>query len=89
MAKEKASQKEMTLEQSKAYRASMYKPTAKILSEKEKRERFKLFWATEKTKYGKGRALEEILWLHLKTTKQDDPEKFEKGLAHFGLKKIK
>jgi hypothetical protein len=89
MAKEKTSPKEMTLEQAKAYRASLYKPSVKVLSEKEKRESFKLFWATEKSKYGKGKALEEVLWIYLKTIKQDDPGKFEKGLAHFGLKKIK
>jgi len=84
-----APQEDMTLEEAKAYRASLYKPTEKILSEKQKRNEFKLFWAKEKKKYKNGRALEEVIWLHLKNTKQDEPASFEKGLAHFGLKKIK
>lgn len=80
---------EMTLAEARAYRLSKYKPQAPVLSEQEKRDQFKLFWARERAKYGKERALEEIVWLHLKSTKQDSPEQFESGLAHFGLKKIK
>jgi hypothetical protein len=52
------------------------------------REAFKLFWAQEKSKYGKSKDLEEILWCHLKAIKMDHPEKFEDGIAHFGFKKI-
>jgi hypothetical protein len=85
----RAMQEEMTLEESKAYRASLYIPAVKALTEKQKRQEFKLFWAKEKKKYKNGRALEEIVWLYLKTTKQDDPASFEKGLASFGVKKIK
>lgn len=81
--------KEMSLEEAKAYRASLYKPELKVLSEQEKREAFRLFWAQEKSKYGKKKELEEIIWLHLKSSKLDKPEDFEKGLSHFGLKKIK
>lgn len=80
---------EMTLEESKAFRASLYREPKKALSEKEKRMQFKLFWAKEKKKYKNGKSLEEILWLHLKNTKQDEPTNFEEGLRHFGLKKIK
>lgn len=79
---------EMTLEQAKAYRASLYKPEEKVLGESEKREQFRLFWATQKSLYGKGRELEEILWLHLKASKMDEPSQFEAGLKHFGLKKL-
>jgi hypothetical protein len=90
MAKGKQAMKEeMTLDEAKAYRASLYIPTTKALTEKQKRNEFKLFWAKEKKKYKNGRSLEEILWLHLKNTKQDEPASFEKGLQHFGLKKIK
>ncbi len=90
MAKEKRERMEdMTLEEAKAFRAANYKPQAKVLTEQERRDLFKMFWAREKAKYGRDRALEEIIWLHLKSTKQDSPEKFESGLAHFGLKKIK
>jgi len=80
---------EMTLEESKAYRASLHKTTEKVLSDDEKKEQFRLFWAKEKYKYGKAKSLEPILWMHLKATKQDDPSKFEAGLQHFGLKKVK
>ncbi len=80
--------KEMSPEESKAYRASLYKPSKKALSENEKREAFKIFWAQEKKKYKKSKELEEILWLHLQTIKMDEPEKFAEGLKNFGLKKL-
>ena len=84
----KKEKKEMTLEESKAYRASLYKPEEIKLSEQEKREQFRLFWAENKYKFGKAKELEGILWLHLKAAKLDDPKDFDKGLAHFGLKEI-
>ena len=79
---------EMTLEEAKAYRAAQYVPQEKKLSEQQKREQFRLFWARSKRHYGKAKDLEEILWLHLKSSKMDEPSQFESGLAHFGLKKI-
>lgn len=85
---EQMENKEMTMEESKAFRASLYKPEEKILSEQEKRESFRLFWAQNRKKYGKSKNLESIIWLHLKTMKMDEPEKFEDGMNHFGLKKI-
>lgn len=78
---------EMTLEEAKAYRASLYKEKPIVLTEQEKREQFRIFWTQNRTKYGETKELEEILWLHLKTMKLDDPEKFEAGIKHFGLKK--
>lgn len=79
----------MSMAEAKAYRASLNKDKAKEFSEHEKREQFRLFWAQNKYKYGKAKDLEEILWVHLKSSKLDHPEKFEDGLAHFGLKKIR
>ena len=81
--------KEMTLEEAKAYRAAMYIPKEAKLTEQQKREQFRIFWAQEKRKYGKTKELEEIVWLHLKSSKMDEPSQFEAGIAHFGLKKIK
>jgi len=78
---------EMTLEEARARRAALYKAPQKALTEKEKREAFRAFWAQNKKKYGKSKALEEILWLHLKSSDMDLPEKFEAGLEHFGLRK--
>jgi hypothetical protein len=93
MAKEKKAglmeNKEMSLEDAKAFRATLFKPQAKVLSEKEKREQFRLFWAQNKKRYGKKKDLEEIVWLHLKSSKMDDPSMFNEGLKHFGLKKIR
>lgn len=86
---ERSENKEMSLEEAKAYRASLNKPKAAQLTEKEVREQFRIFWAREKAKYGKAKDLEEILWLHLKSSQLDSPDKFEDGLAHFGLKKIR
>lgn len=84
-----AVKEEMTMAEAKAWRASLAPLGAKVVSEQEKREAFRVFWAQEKSKYGKKKDLEEILWLHLQATKQDQPEQFEQGLAHFGLKKIR
>lgn len=79
----------MGAEEARAYRASLHQPAAKKLSAQQKREAFRLFWAVEKAKYGKKKDLEGILWLHLKASKLDEPQQFEAGLAHFGLKKIR
>ncbi len=94
MAKEKKTESaaeriEMSLDESRAYRASKYVPVPRVLSENERREAFRIFWASHKAKYGKARALERTVWLHLKAVKMDTPETFENGLVHFGLKKIK
>lgn len=87
--KQKSSERqEMTLEEAKAYRASLYKPQEIALSEEEKREQFRIFWAQAKFAYGKQKDLEDVLWAHLKASKYDELEKFEDGLNHFGLKKI-
>lgn len=93
MAKEKKVEqmesKQMTAEEAKAFRASLYKPEVRTLSDKEKREQFRIFWAKSKKQYGKSKDLEDVIWLHLKSVKMDEPEKFEDGLKHFGLKKVK
>lgn len=81
--------KEMTLAEAKAYRASLNKTVTPVLNEQEKREAFRIFWAQEKSKYGKSKDLEQVLWLHLKATKQDEPEQFENGIKHFGLTKVR
>lgn len=81
--------KEMSLEEARAYRASLAKAPEKSLNDEEKREAFRVFWAQEKAKYGKAKDLEEILWLHLKTIKMDSPEQFDAGIKHFGLNKIR
>ena len=89
MAKEnkKEKQEEMTLEEAAAWRASLYKPQERKLSEEEKREEFRVFWAKEKSKYGASQDLEPIVWAHLKSSKLDEPKQFEEGIKHFGLKK--
>lgn len=84
-----AAQKEMTLEEAKAYRASLYKEAeAKPLTQKQKRDAFKAFWTQNKRKYGMTGKLEHVLWLHLVSTKNDDPANFEAGLKNFGIKKV-
>jgi hypothetical protein len=79
---------EMSIEEARALRASRHVACERTFSEQEKREFFRLFWAKERHKYGKEKDLEQIIWLHLKSSKLDDPEKFESGLAHFGLVKV-
>ena len=80
---------EMTLAEAKAFRKSLVKPEVIQLTMEEKREKFRVFWAQEKNKYGKAKDIEDILWVHCKAAGFSDPEKFEEGLKHFGLKKIR
>jgi len=92
MAKEKRQTtiaEEMSLEEARAYRASLVKDQSTAISDREKREAFKKFWAENKKHYGKVSKLEEVIWLHLKAIKMDHPSKFQEGLEHFGLKKVK
>lgn len=77
---------EMTLAESRAYRASLHSPKAAELSEEDSREEFRKFWAQQKSKHSKLSGLEEIVWLHLKAVKKASPAQFEEGLAHFGFK---
>jgi len=51
--------------------------------------KFQEYWATERKAYGRDKDLEEVIWPHLKAIGCDSPEKFEQGIAHFGLKKGK
>lgn len=83
---------DMTLEESKAYRASLYRPTSIVLNDAQKRENFRLFWAQQKRKYSKFKGIgniEDVLWLHLKASKLDEPKDFAKGLQNFGLKQVR
>jgi hypothetical protein len=80
---------EMSMEEARAFRAALYIPKPKSLTEAEKREQFRMFWAREKRKYDRPKNLEPVLWLHLKAAKLDSPEQFEAGIKSFGLKKVK
>lgn len=81
-----AESQEMTQEEAKAFRAALHKPSEKPLTEKQKRNAFKTFWTQNKKKYGMTGKIEDVLWMHLQATKNDEPAKFEAGLKHFGLK---
>jgi hypothetical protein len=92
MAKEKKSVQdkiEMTLEEARAYRASLHKPVPKVLNDAQKREAFRIFWTSNKSKFGSSKKLEKALWLHLKSIGMDSPEQFNDGIFNFGLKKVK
>lgn len=57
------------------------------IDESKARLMFGDFWASERKSFGQPRELEDVLWAHLKAIKCDRPEKFEEGVAHFGLKR--
>jgi len=84
----KQEQQEMTLEEAKAFRAGLAKSMPKPLTQKQKREAFKVYWTQNKKKYGMTGKLEKVLWLHLVATKNDEPSNFEAGLKNFGIKKV-
>lgn len=79
---------EMSLEEAKAFRASLAKTTIKPLNSKQKRDAFKVYWTQNKKKYGMTGKLEHVLWLHLVSTNNDEPANFEAGLKNFGIKKV-
>jgi len=87
MGKYRERESEMSAEEAKAFRASLFVPTKIVLSDTQKREKFRLFWAGARKKYGAPKGLDNALWAHLKSIKHDEPEKFEDGIKHFGLKK--
>lgn len=89
MSKKKVEEKEMTLQEAKAYRASLAKKSSPDLTAAQKREAFRIYWAQERSKYGQSKEIEQVLWIHLKAIKMDTPEKFEEGIKHFGYKKVK
>lgn len=89
MAKKESQKKMLEMAPEKEASASVFQPVERPLQEHERRELFRVFWAENRNKYGKGRSLEEILWVHLKAAKLDDPNRFEEGLTHFGLKKVR
>ena len=89
MEDEVAQAEEMSLEEAKAFRASLHKEIEKILSPAEKREAFRKFWALNKSRYGKTKDIEPVLWVHLEASGFSDPSKFIEGLEHFGLKRSK
>jgi hypothetical protein len=80
--------KEITVEEAKALRASKHAALPKKLSDLEKREEFRLFWAEAKSKYGRPKEMESVLWVHLKAINMDNKKDFEAGLENFGLKEI-
>jgi ribose 1,5-bisphosphokinase PhnN len=89
MAKKQELQKEMmTTEQAITLRASKHVISIKPLNQKQKREAFKTYWTANKKKYGLTNKIEEIIWLHLVSTNNDSPEKFEDGIKNFGIKKV-
>jgi hypothetical protein len=50
---------------------------------------FQEWWAVNRKAYNRAKDLEEVIWAHLKAIGSNSPEKFEDGVAHFGLKKAK
>lgn len=49
------------------------------------RESFRLWWASNRRRYGRPRELEAVLWEHLVASGHDREQDFDRGLKHFGL----
>lgn len=84
----KEENKEMSTEEAKKWRASLAKSPSSILTEEQRREAWRLYWAQEKSKWANSKDLEHIVWLHLRAVSMAVPSRFEEGIKHFGLKKI-
>jgi hypothetical protein len=87
-AQEQYHEEEMTKEQAQEFRESLFESSETELSENEKREQFRIFWAQNKSKYGKTKEMENVIWLHIKSAKLNNPEDFKAGIKHFGLSEI-
>lgn len=57
------------------------------MTEQEKKETFKAYWARSRKMFDKEKEIEEVLWAHLKAIGCDSEELFDEGIANFGLKK--
>jgi len=83
---EKSLEKEVTLsprEQRLANAAKIGKKD-KELKETEVREEFRRFFIQLKRKYNLDSSLENIIWLHFKSSGFNRKEKFIDGIKHFG-----
>lgn len=56
------------------------------LRDDEVRKQFKSYFVKLKKNLKLESSLENILWLHLKSTGNDKPELFEKGVRNFGYR---
>ena len=61
------------------------KPSQPKNLDTQKKEEFRIWWLQNKRSYADTKGLEDILWLHLMSAGFAEPEKFEDGVAHFGL----
>lgn len=90
MARKKKAQpkaEEAKKEMAPAKKENVQKPEGKgPVSEKAKREAFRKYFVKLKRKLGIKPNLEEVIWMHLKATGNDQPEDFQKGIEHFGYK---
>ena len=83
MSKEKNSKKD------KKTKKEEEKPTLKLSpkrKEKEEREDFRKFFIKIKKQFNLDKALEEVIWLHLKATGCNVEAKFAEGVKSFGYK---
>lgn len=58
----------------------------RVLREDEVRREFKTYFVKLKRNLKLNAELENIIWLHLKSTGCDKPELFDKGVENFGYK---
>ena len=77
---------EEKLKKARARRLEMAGKTNKDVEEKSSRAEFKKYFIQIKQKLGLASSLEEVMWLHFKSSGFDIKDKFNKGLEHFGYK---
>jgi len=66
--------------------APRIRPEAPVRPGGSQRDRFGVFWAEAKGRYGRRGDLEEVLWKHLVAAGFARDDRFEEGLRHFGLR---
>ena len=84
MPKKKKEEKE--LEKAKKNKVALPVTRTRPKKESEHREDFRIYFAKLSRKLNLDKYLEEVLWLHLKATKNDRKELFDDGIKHFGYK---
>lgn len=81
-----AKKQDNALKKARELRLKNFKENQASISSNDSKEDFRVFFIQNKIKLGLDPNLEEAIWLHFKSAGFDKKDKFEEGLAHFGIK---
>ena len=86
MSKQKEKSLDLSPQELRKANYDAMKKTSKVQREQDIREDFKRYFVKLKRKLNLDAQLEDIIWLHLKSTGCANKDKFDEGVKHFGYK---